>query len=100
MDLLYALIPENIESLWVYKNKILDEIQMKFVKEEVFDPKNVLENNEVIQKMVYLAISLYCYSTETRFLEKNNDKADPTEVLDSEHWLSRSLEIAYSFLPH
>ena len=72
---------------------------MKFIKSEVFDTKNILENNEVIQKMVYLAISLYCYSTETRFLEKSRDNIDPSEVLDSEHWLSRSLEIAYSFLP-
>ena len=24
MDLLYALTPENIDSLWVFKNKILD----------------------------------------------------------------------------
>lgn len=100
LEMLYALTPENVDSLWVYKNKILDEIQMKFAHVECFDTKNFWHNNEVIQKIVYLTISLYCYSTETRFLEKNKESGDPSEVLDSEHWLSRSLEIAYTFLPH
>lgn len=44
---------------------------MKFVHTDVFDLKNFWNNNEVIQKIIYLTISLYCYSTETRFLEKN-----------------------------
>lgn len=45
-----------------------------------------------------MAISLYCFSTETRFLEKQK-VGDSSDVLDSEHWLSRSLEIAYMFMP-
>ena len=52
----------------------------------------------MIEKITYLAISLYCYSTETRFIEKQKN-CDSHDVLDSEHWLSRSLEIAYSFMP-
>lgn len=72
---------------------------MKFIDEDVLDIKHIYENSEAIEKVVYLAISLYCYSTETRFMEKDCVGKDPCEVLDSEHWLSRSLEIAYSFMP-
>lgn len=72
---------------------------MKHISEEILDPKNIYENSEAIEKIVFLAISLYCYSTETRFLEKTVENRDPCEVLDSEHWLSRSLEIAYTFMP-
>lgn len=73
---------------------------MKFLHVDTYDTKNFWLNNQVIQKIVYLTISLYCYSTETRFLQKNKENGDPSQVLDSEHWLSRSLEIAYTFLPH
>jgi hypothetical protein len=62
------------------------------------DPQQEISKNEVIEKIAFLAISLYCYSTETRFLEKQKN-CDSHDVLDSEHWLSRSLEIAYSFMP-
>ena len=68
LEKLYELIPENVDSLWIFKNKILDEIQMKHINEEILDPKNIYENCEIIEKIVFLAISLYCYSTETRFL--------------------------------
>lgn len=45
LEMLYSLTPENIESLWVYKNKILDEIQMKFLHADVYDTKNFWINN-------------------------------------------------------
>ena len=36
IEMLYSLEPSNVDSLWIYKNKILDEIQMKFVHSDVF----------------------------------------------------------------
>lgn len=44
---------------------------MKFVHVDVLDTIDFWKNNEVIQKIVYLTITLYCYSTETRFMEKS-----------------------------
>ncbi len=43
--MMYNLEPENADSLWIYKNKILDEIQMKFVHVDVFDDKKFWNNN-------------------------------------------------------
>ena len=101
IELLYGRL-ENESLFWVYKNKILDEILLKYLHHgQINNESKAIEQNEVVEKIVFLAISLYCQSTETRFLEKSKDgdARDPTEVLDSEHWLSRSLEIAYTFLP-
>lgn len=71
---------------------------MPFQQDEFQFADSEVTNNQIIEKITYLAISLYCYSTETRFIEKQK-QCDSHDVLDSEHWLSRSLEIAYSFLP-
>lgn len=49
-----------------------------------------ISKQEVISKIAFLAISLYCYSTETRFMEKTKSN-ETHSVLESEHWLSRSL---------
>lgn len=80
IDLLYA-INEKSEHLWIYKSKILDEIQLVPFFIDYFDEKE-MSKNEVIEKIAFLAISLYCYSTETRFLEKQKN-CDSHDVLDS-----------------
>lgn len=36
LDELFALVPENSDILWIYKNKILDEIQLKFFDQTIF----------------------------------------------------------------
>ena len=88
IELLYGRL-ENESLFWVYKNKILDEILLKYLHHgQINNESKAIEQNEVVEKIVFLAISLYCQSTETRFLEKSKDgdARDPTEVLDSEHW--------------
>lgn len=98
IDMLYEL-DEQADHMWIYKNKILDEIQLiPYTIDEFEDLDPEISRTEVIEKITFLAISLYCYSTETRFIEKQKN-CDSNDVLDSEHWLSRSLEIAYSFMP-
>lgn len=63
LDQLFALVPENSDILWIYKSKILDEIQLKFFDQTIFETKNFWKNNTLIQKITFLTISLYCYST-------------------------------------
>lgn len=61
IDLLYS-INEKSEHLWIYKSKILDEIQLVPFFIDYFEEKE-MSKNEVIEKITFLAISLYCYST-------------------------------------
>lgn len=42
---MYALTPDNVDILWVFKNKILDEIQMKFITPACLETKNFWKNN-------------------------------------------------------
>lgn len=60
---------ERQEHLWIYRNKILDEIQLTpFDVSELEEGDTEVSSSDIIQKITYLAISLYCYSTETRFI--------------------------------
>lgn len=52
----------------------------------------------MLEKIAYLTVSFYCLSTEARFIEKSIQKTQ-NDILDSEHWLSKSLELAYCLLP-
>ena len=82
IDLLYQ-IEDGAEHIWVFKNKILDEIQMGTYDLDEFElSTQEISKNEVIYKIAFLAISLYCYSTETRFVEKQKS-TETHSVLDS-----------------
>jgi hypothetical protein len=111
---LNLLFSKVVNGHWLLKINILGLLQMKpqeFVDLQAppeFD-KHVDENS-VLLSIANLAVALYCISTETRFLndsggeggaQKRGTSANRTyEITESENWLSRSLEIAYIFLPH
>lgn len=65
------------------------------------DQYTLINGDNILQYISYLGVSLYCYSTEARFLEDSKkSKLKHQDISDSENWLSRSLEIVYTFLPN
>ncbi len=75
-----------------------------------------LEIDSIIEQILLMTVSLYALSTELRFWDEANKKGKPEEVLcdelineyrgssclkrTSELWIGRSLEFAYTYLPH
>ncbi|KAL4503197.1 hypothetical protein ABPG72_000803 [Tetrahymena utriculariae] len=104
----------SLEETQIYKTSIDHEISI----------------DAILSKLSHLCVSFYCISTETRFIndQKKNKQKEISqlqlqsgnnqsalqnqqkyakflqnlnyEVSESENWLSRSLEVAYVFLPH
>lgn len=70
---------------WVFKNKILNQVQMDVVRREEYLESNLIEitNNEVLERITYLTVSFYCLSTEARFIEKNSLRPAQNEIMDS-----------------
>ena len=68
IESLYAKVISEADE-WIYKNKILDEVQLKTLPVKYLDSIRFnITNSDVVERIVFLAISLYCFSTETRFL--------------------------------
>ena len=101
---------ENLEEdHWIHKQNILGLLQMKPKSYEELEIEKIfskiISTDEVLQIIAQTAVTFYCISTETRFLDESLKKGQSQiqrtlEISDSENWLSRSLEIAYVFLPH
>lgn len=53
---------------WIFTNKILDQIQLKSLSPNYLDNDFAFTNAEIVERITYLAISFYCYSTEIRFI--------------------------------
>ncbi|EAS00217.1 hypothetical protein TTHERM_00215920 (macronuclear) [Tetrahymena thermophila SB210] len=118
------ILKTNILSLLQLKAVALEETQI--CKTSI---DHEISIDAILSKLSHLCVSFYCISTETRFINDqkknkqkeisqlqlqsgNNQSAQNQqkyakflqnlnyEVSESENWLSRSLEIAYVFLPH
>ncbi len=88
------------ESHWLLKKKILSQIQLDYIPEAEFEfGEPVARELRLFETFDCLAISFYCVSTEIRFTEKAENRRGG-QLLESEQWLGRSLEVAYLFLPH
>ncbi|KAL4455135.1 hypothetical protein ABPG74_006517 [Tetrahymena malaccensis] len=119
------ILKTNILSLLQLKAVSLEETQ---IFKTTIDHE--ISIDAILSKLSHLCVSFYCISTETRFIndQKKNKQKEISqlqlqsgnnqssqqnqqkyakflqnlnyEVSESENWLSRSLEIAYVFLPH
>ena len=62
LEMLYK--EDEADCAWIYRNKILEEIQLKPITSKHFENvKPLLLNSDIIERITLLAISLYCFST-------------------------------------
>ncbi|KAL4428910.1 hypothetical protein ABPG74_017500 [Tetrahymena malaccensis] len=94
------------ENHWLLTSNILNLLQMKPVALSTisqFTPTfNEIKVESTLRKIVESAICFYCISTETRFIEESSFLQNPNlsyKISDSEFWLGKSLEIAYTLIP-
>ena len=91
---------EAMSCRWIFTTKILNHIQMEILlREDYSETGNMASFGDVLQALILITVTFYCMSTESRFIERQNNKPENGKVLESESWLSRSLEMAYTFLP-
>ncbi|EAR83332.1 hypothetical protein TTHERM_00947590 (macronuclear) [Tetrahymena thermophila SB210] len=94
------------ENHWLLTSNILNLLQMKPVSLSTISQFTPTFNEIIVEsslrKIVESAICFYCISTETRFIEESSFLQNPNlsyKISDSEFWLGKSLEIAYTLIP-
>ncbi|KAM3136731.1 hypothetical protein pb186bvf_011176 [Paramecium bursaria] len=95
---------QNLEGLFkdcspefLQNSNILFFLQMQPVNVENFlISENFPNGQEFLHFICLLVVSLYCTSTESRFIE---NQQDPESFTEAENYLSRALEIVYLYLP-
>ncbi len=117
IDYSYFSNPEIYSNSYLVESTILSLSQLNFFQfDDVFvhdTLENEISENSLLEKIAFLVLGLYIYSTEIRFLENQKQSSKPffkhlvdyfdrkssKQLNKSEVFLTKAVEIGYQYLP-